>query len=61
MFITTARQITALGLAAIATLAILGSIGSLAVQPSPRSVFAAAMPSAPLQVVVIEGKRITRS
>jgi hypothetical protein len=59
MFTTTARQITALGLAAFATLAVLGSIDRLATEPSPQAQLAAAS-QAPTQVVVITGKRLPR-
>jgi hypothetical protein len=59
MFTTTVRQITALGLAAATTLALLGSIDHLATESSPQAQFAAAQQT-PLQVVVITGKRLPR-
>ena len=62
MFTTTARQITALGLAGFATLALLGSIDHLATEPSPQTAQAllAAAHQAPMQVVVVTGKRLPR-
>ncbi len=60
MFTSTARQIASLGLAAIATLAILGSIDRLASEPAQQGLLAADS-NVPTQVVVIQGKRIARS
>ena len=59
MFTRTAHQATAFSLAAALTLAILSSINLLAMQPSEPGLMAAG--PAASQVVVIVGKRATRS
>jgi hypothetical protein len=53
------HQITALGLSALFTLAMLGGVNTLFSEPAPDSLFARS--SAPTQVVVIAGKRVAHS
>lgn len=52
------QRATAFSLAALFTLSILGSINLLAMQPTPDHQLMAA--SAPVQVIVVEGKRLAR-
>ena len=58
MFNATTQKFTALGLAAVATLAVLGSINLLAMQPEAAPQIADAR--AADQVVVIVGQRLAR-
>lgn len=53
---TLRTQATAFGLAAFVTLSLMASINQLAVSPAPAETLAHAG-SAPLQVVVVTGKR----
>lgn len=57
----TVRQLSALGLAALATLSLLGSIDLLATPPASAALVAATPATVPLQLVVIEGKRLART
>jgi hypothetical protein len=56
---TPARQATAIGLAALVTFAMLGSVDRLATQPAAEMQLA--QQNQPTQTVIIEGRRVARS